>query len=285
MADPAALPDVQALIEKQLAEIDLACSRFRTDSELSRINRAGSRRVDVTPLFLEVLGAALRAAQITNGDVDPAIGRMLRLGGYDRDFAAVAERKSFQPKAVATPGWQAIMVDWNRGAVRVPHGVELDFGATGKAFAADRAAKSAAELTDTGVMVNLGGDLAVAGDPPPGGWPVRVTDDHAAAFDAPGQTISLASGGLATSSTTVRAWDTDQGRLHHIFDPATGRPAPVVWRTVSVAAASCVDANTASTAAIVRGRRAPAWLDSLGLPVRLVGVNGDVVRLGGWPAP
>jgi thiamine biosynthesis lipoprotein len=282
-ADPLALSDAQALVERQLDEIDYACSRFRADSELTRVNRSAGRWVHVSSLFLQVLGAALRAASVTDGDVDPTIGRALRLAGYDRDFEALHLRAPPRAKFIATPGWQAIVVDSARNAVRVPHGVELDFGATGKAFAADRAAKSAFSSTGVGVMVNLGGDLALAGDPPPDGWAVRVTDDNTAAFDAPGQTISLASGGLATSSTTVRVWESQQGRLHHIFDPATGRPASVVWQTVSVAAASCVDANTASTAAIVRGDRAPGWLNLLELPARLVAVNGNVVRVGGWP--
>jgi thiamine biosynthesis lipoprotein len=113
---------------------------------------------------------------------------------------------------------------------------------------------------------------------------VRVTDDHASGPEADGQTVLVQSGGLATSSTTVRRWARGGQELHHVLDPRTGRPAEEVWRTVSVAAASCVDANIASTAAIIRGERAPAWLESLGLPARLVLPEGSVVRVGGWPA-
>jgi thiamine biosynthesis lipoprotein len=207
----------------------------------------------------------------------------LRLAGYDRDFAQLAEGRPRRLKLVATPGWQSILVDERRRAVSVPRGVELDLGATAKALAADRAARSAASLAATGVLINLGGDLAVAGDPPEGGWPVRVTDDHAAPFDAPGQTVSIISGGMATSSTAVREWVNGRERLHHIFDPQTGSPAPVVWRTVSVAARSCVDANVASAASIVRGKSALAWLESAGLPARLLAADGSVMRVGGWP--
>src|SRR5207244_11365866 len=112
----------------------------------------------------------------------------------------------------------------------------------------------------------------------------RVADSHAAGPDAEGETVSIASGGLATSSTTVRRWNRGDEQLHHVLDPATGRPAPVVWRTVSVAAASCVDANVAATAAIVRGERSPAWLGSAGLPARLVRRAGPGVRVGGGAA-
>jgi thiamine biosynthesis lipoprotein len=281
VTEAAVLPDVRALGMGELAEIDLACSRFRDDSELARVNRAEGRWLAVSPLFLAALQVALRAARVTDGDVDPTVGRALRLAGYDRDFAELREGRR-RVTFVATPGWRSIEVDERRGAVRVPRGVELDLGATAKALAADRAAGSAAALTQTGVLVNLGGDMAVAGNPPPHGWAVRVTDDHAAGFDAPGQTVSITSGGLATSSTTVRHWTSGSERLHHIFDPRSGRPAAVLWRTVSVAARSCVDANIASTAAIVRGGAAPAWLESAGMPARLIAADGSVLRIGAW---
>jgi thiamine biosynthesis lipoprotein len=161
--------------------------------------------------------------------------------------------------------------------------VELDLGATAKALAADRAARVASACVDAGVLVSLGGDIAVCGTHPSGGWPIRVSDDHAAHPDAPGAAVAITAGGLATSSTTVRRWRRAGQALHHILDPRTGLPAPVVWRTVSVAAGSCLDANIATTAAIVRGASAPRWLAGLGLPARLVALDGTVLRVGAWP--
>lgn len=283
VTEPDAVSRVRALVTQQLDELDLACSRFRPDSELTRLNRAPGRWVTVSPLFLETLEVALRAARVTDGDVDPTIGRALRLAGYDRDFAELRGARIRRLAVATTPGWRSVEVDAARSAVRVPAGVELDLGATAKAFAADRAAREAVAIAGGGVLVNLGGDIAVAGEGPQGGWPVRVTDDHAAGFDAPGQTVSILSGGLATSSTTVRRWTSGGELLHHILDPTTGAPAAAVWRTVSVTAATCVDANTASTAAIVRGHDAPDWLESTGLPARLVAVDGTVREIGGWP--
>jgi thiamine biosynthesis lipoprotein len=124
----------------------------------------------------------------------------------------------------------------------------------------------------------------VSGEPPDGGWQIRVTDDHAAPASAPGQTVAITAGGLATSSTTLRTWTAGGRPVHHIVDPATGEPAESCWRTVSVAAGTCVDANTASTAAIIRGVAAPDWLASLGLPARLVAREGTVVTTAGWPS-
>jgi FAD:protein FMN transferase len=131
--------------------------------------------------------------------------------------------------------------------------------------------------------VNLGGDIAVAGSAPAGGWPILVTDDHRAPSLADGQVVAIAAGGLATSSTTVRRWRTTGGMVHHVVDPRTGAPAAEVWRTVSVAAESCVAANTASTAAVVLGEEAPGWLLVRGLPARLVRPDGRVVTTGAWP--
>jgi thiamine biosynthesis lipoprotein len=284
VTDPAELARAREIVEGELDAIDLACSRFRDDSELALVNSSPGRWVPASALLLEAVVTALGAAQATDGDVDPTVGRALRVAGYDRDFAELPALRTGRVTFTAAPGWRLVQVDKRTPAVRVPRGVELDLGATAKALAADRAARRCAAALRGGVLVNLGGDLAVGGPSPDGGWPVRVTDDHEASFDAPGQTVSVSSGGLATSSVTVRRWQNGSGRLHHILDPSSGRPALEYWRTVSVAAASCVAANIASTAAIVRGAAALPWLDSLHLPARLVAVDGAVAHVAEWPA-
>ncbi|HKE77703.1 MAG TPA: FAD:protein FMN transferase [Solirubrobacteraceae bacterium] len=285
MAESAAgMPAAHAAVQRELDAIDRSCSRFREDSELTMVNRAGGRRTAVGPLLIDALLAALRAARLTEGDVDPTIGQALVLAGYDRDFGSV-QGSPLALKAIRAPGWRVVEVDAAAGTVRVPAGVLLDLGATAKALAADRAARAAAHAAGCGVLVNLGGDLATAGEPPAGGWRVRVTHDHAASADAPGETVLVTTGALATSSTAVRRWQRGAETVHHILDPATGGPAAGPWQTVSVAAATCVDANTAATAAIVRGEGAVAWLEHLGLPARLWRTNGSVERAAGWPEP
>lgn len=284
VTDPDALDEAVDVVERELAAIDLACSRFRDDSELTALNRSGGRPFRASPLLLEALEVGLRAAAATDGDVDPTVGRSMSALGWDCDFAVLVDRgERDRFELVPAGGWRSIRIDRARGIVFVPAGTEIDLGATAKALCADRCARAAAEVTGAGVLVNLGGDLSVAGAPPAGGWPVLVTDDHRTPAAGDGQTVAVASGGLATSSTTVRRWRAGDEEHHHIVDPQTGRPAEEVWRTVSVAAASCVDANTASTAAIVRGGRAPAWLEAAGLPARLVARDGSVVYTCGWP--
>jgi len=287
--DPAALQQARTTVEHELAAIDLACSRFRDDSELSRANDRAGRRVSVGPLLLEALQIALRAAELTDGDVDPTVGRDLELAGYDRDWRLLPPPGA-EPERPATvlarvrPGWRTVVLDRASSTVRFPAGIRLDLGATAKAWAADRAARAAALSTGCGVLVGLGGDIATSGPAPAGGWRIHVTDDHRSDHRAPGQTISIRSGGLATSSTAVRRWSHAGHTMHHIIDPATSAPVRDTWRTVSVAAASCADANIATTAALVRAGDAPAWLAGLGLPARLLAWDGTVTEIGEWPA-
>jgi thiamine biosynthesis lipoprotein len=283
--DPLALSEAIDVLEHELAAIDLACSRFRADSEVSRLARADGRWTPASRLLLEALAAGVAAAEATGGAVDPTVGATMRALGWDADFRIVVSRREpARMELVPAAGWQRIEIDDERRRVRVPTGVEIDLGATAKALAADRAAAAAFRATGSSVLVDLGGDIAVAGPAPAGGWPIFVTDDHRATPScADGQVVAIAAGGLATSSTVVRRWRTRDGIAHHVVDPRTGRPAAEVWRTVSVAASSCVDANTASTAAIVFGEDAPRRLEELGVSARLVRRDGRIVVTGGWP--
>jgi len=286
VAEPETLPAATAAVERELAAVDLACSRFRDDSELAAVNRAAGAAVQVGPLLLEALRVALAAAAATDGLVDPTVGRTLRLAGYDRTFRLVAARdpEGFELRFDRVPGWRVVELDEERSRVRVPAGTELDLGATAKALAADRAAAASYEAAGCGVLVSLGGDVAVVGEAPSGGWAVRIADDHAAPLDTPGPTVALTVGGLASSGTAVRRWRAGGTELHHVVDPRTGRPAVTPWRTVTVAAATCVDANVAGTASVVLGADAPAWLEERRLPARLAPAAGEPVCVAGWPA-
>ena len=280
------LPAAMDAVARTVGAFDRACSRFRGDSELSAINRAAGHATSASPLMIAAVQSALRAASLTDGAVDPTLGTAIAALGYDRDFdLGLAGRGSARAELSApSADWRTIRVDAAAGTVAIGPGASLDLGATAKALAADHAASAAHAAAECGVLVSLGGDIATAGPAPAAGWRVRVTDDHRADATAPGQSITLHTGGLATSSTTVRAWRGPDGAMvHHLLDPETGLPVDGGWRTASVAAACCLDANIASTAAIVRGPRAPAWLASLGLPSRLVSDDGVAFHLCGWP--
>jgi thiamine biosynthesis lipoprotein len=285
--DADGLGRVTTAVGEVLEDVDTAYSRFRDDSELSRLNASSGRTVRVSPLLATAIDAAQRAARLTDGAVDPTIGQALRVAGYDDDFSRIAARGGpINLRAGRVPGWQAIRFDRRSRTVLLPPGVELDLGSTGKALAADLAARAALAAAGTGgVMVSLGGDIATAGTPPPGGWRIHVAEDSRDKPDADGEVICLPAGGVATSSTTVRRWTRGAAVLHHIIDPQTSLPATGPFRTVTVAAATCLDANIASTAAIVRGETAIDWLMSWGLPARLVENDGTIHYIGRWPDP
>lgn len=284
VTDPPALAEARAVLTADLDAVDLACSRFRPDSELAAVEARAGRWTPVGPLLAELLSVALRAARRTDGDVDPTVGRAMAALGYDRDIDAIPAVGGI--RVIPAPGWRCIELDRAAGRARIAPGVGVDLGATAKAWTADAAATGIARRTGAGCLVSLGGDIAVAGPAPAGGWRVRVEDvssDPAEPPSGPGTVVTIRDGGLATSSTRGRRWRRDGMALHHLLDPRTGLPPAPVWRTVSVAAGSCVDANTVSTAAIVRGHRAEPWLRATRLPARLVHEDGSVLTVGGWP--
>jgi thiamine biosynthesis lipoprotein ApbE len=287
VTDQSKLESARTMLTDDLAALDLACSRFRPDSELMALDACAGAPVTVSALLAGAVRAALRAAALTDGDVDPTVGRAMEAIGYDRDFASVpAQGAPVRITLSHVPQWRQIELDDARKLLTVPAGVRIDLGASAKAWAADRSAEGIARVLGCGVLVSLGGDIAVAGQVPDGGWSIRVQDvtaDPAEAAQGPSSVIAISSGGLATSSTSARRWQRGGDMMHHILDPRTGRPADSDWRTVSVAAGCALDANIATTASIIRGKSAISWLTGLGLPARLVALDGSVTTLAGWP--
>jgi len=283
VTDARYLAEARTILQADCAEIDLACSRFRADSEICSLR--GGRPEQVSTLLAEAIAVALRAARLTEGDVDPTVGAAMSAIGYDRDFERIPRTGPASPITVAeVPGWREVRLEGRM--LTMPEGLSLDLGATAKAWAADRSAARIARHLGCGVLVSLGGDIAVAGPAPETGWRIRVQDVTGDPDDQPAgpyALVAIRDGGLATSSTKARRWQRGGDVLHHILDPRTGLPAEPVWRTVSVAAGTCADANAASTAAVIRGRRALAWLAGLGLPARLVDATGVIRTVAGWP--
>lgn len=275
------------VVSDLLDEIDRTYSRFRPDSELSRLNANAGQTVPVSALLGSAIDTALRGGRLSDGLVDPTVGRAMRAVGYDVDFDLIGRRTGpIEIRLEPVPGWQSVTWDPIRRTVRVRPGVELDLGSTGKALASDLCAAAAfAAMGRGGVLVSLGGDIAMAGRAPDDGWHVLAAEDSSTPAETDGEVIALTGGGVATSGTTVRRWRREGVVLHHLIDPRTGRPVDGPWRTASVVAATCVDANIAATAAIIRGADALAWLERSGLPARLVSGDGQVVRVGGWPEP
>ena len=281
-SEPPQLPQAAATVHRVLDEIDRACSRFRDDSELCRLNAAGGSPMRVSRLFVRATRCALRAARLTDGDLDPTIGSSIRAAGYDRDFATI--RAGGPVRFRRAGGWRCVELDDAHSTVRLPPGVELDYGATAKALAADVAAAAAALDATGGVLVSIGGDIATAGTPPPTAGrsaSPRITRHHSTAPDRPSRCAGVVSpprarrcgaGRAATASSTTSS---------------TRRPA----RPAAAAGArSASPPRVASTRTSRAPRRssaasaAPGWLETLGLPARLVAIDGTVSFAAGWPA-
>jgi thiamine biosynthesis lipoprotein len=285
VTDPASADKAASILREELVAIDVACSRFRDDSEVRALQRANGARVKVSALLFDAISVACDVARRTDGAVDPTVGVAIEYLGYDKDFAEVdADGAGLEMAPAPAPGWWQIELDRRARTVRVPPGTHIDLGASAKALVADRAARRIAESVRTGALVSIGGDVATAGGAPGGGWTVGIASDSSMPVGAVDQVVSIETGGLASSSTTVRAWRRGGRRLHHIVDPATGDSAPPYWTLVSASGASCVDANAVSTAALVWGGRAVPKLVRLAQPVRLVRHDGQVLTLNGWPS-
>ena len=289
------LDPARAEAERVLALVDVGCSRFREDSDLMAANRAAGSWVPVRPVLADAVNAAVWAAEETGGLVDPTLGKSLATMGYDRDLQQVQSDQGLNqgldhgPTAVPVPAlpdaWRRIGVrsDGESAELFVPFGVNLDLGATGKAFAADLVARRIVESVGTDLVISLGGDVSIGTLDPDAEdhqWQIAVGELPGA---DPDQTVALSRGGIATSSTMHRRWTRGGETVHHLLDPRTGRPVDECWRTVTVAASSCLGANTASTASIVLGELAPTWLLERDLAARLVDTEGSVTTVAGWP--
>ncbi|MCH4249584.1 MAG: FAD:protein FMN transferase [Microbacteriaceae bacterium] len=279
VTDPDALHHGIDLTMRRMDDVAGACSRFDENSELMRAARADDEDSTVSSLCASLVHDALCVASDTQGKVTPVMGEQLSACGYRMDLSQIRVDDPGVFEVHPAASWKQIQIEGNH--LRQPHGIVLDLGATAKAGTADWIARRIVDDTDSGAYVELGGDIATAGSEPDGGWRVLVRDLPG----EPEDRISLhGRGGLATSSTLRRRWRVGKRVAHHILDPRTGLPATEIWRTVSVAAPSCLAANAAATAAIVSGSGA-AYDEHLRHPSRFVAQSGEVLRLGGWPHP
>ncbi len=253
-ASAAGLNAIRAVFERY----DATFSRFRSDSELVRVNAMLGARL-VSPFFARVLERALWAARVTDGLVDPTVGAAIAAAGYDRDFAGLPgdgpATAGSSPPGAASVRLCGLLVTLTRGT-------QLDLNGVVKALAVDEAAA----LLDGPGVVAAGGDLRVCG-------PVDVALE--------GGPVRVVVGGLATSGTTSRTWLRGGERQHHLIDPSTGEPSRSPWRQVTVAARTCLDADVAAKAAFLHGETGPAWLDAAGLAGRFVAPD-CVVETARW---
>lgn len=274
-SDSATVATAARVVGREMRRIGRAVSRFDEASEVCRIACSEETTHLVSPALAHSVRAALWAAEATDGLLDPTLGRALVSHGYDRTIDDVRRGAARGPRP-ARVDWRDIDLDGD--VLSLPAGTLLDLGATAKALTADRAAARAAEAGTGPCLVAIGGDVAVAG--PAYAWPIAVSElpGHPAE-----ETVTTYAGGVATSSVLARRWSVEGADAHHLLDPRTRCPARSPWRTATVLASSCLAANVASAAAILRGAGACDWLEKRHLPARLVSTGGAITRTIAWP--
>ncbi|MEV6285995.1 FAD:protein FMN transferase [Kribbella sp. NPDC051770] len=277
--DPAALSPACGALKALMDRVDKAASRFRADSELATVNDRAGAMVPVSRLLVDLVDVSLVAASLSGGAVDPTVGAAVIAAGYDDDIDAVRAKTAPTVIPPTVPGWQRVQLNRKQALIGIPEGSSLDLGATAKAWTADRAALVLSKRHECAVLVEIGGDLRAAGTPAEP-WVIEVAEREG----DPAVKVTLAHGGLTTSTRTARTWDTATGTAHHVIDPRTGRPADGPYRTASIWAPTAVRANTFSTAIIATGEAALGRLTLAHHPARLVDADGEVTELAGWPA-
>ena len=234
----------------ELAFLERTWSRFRPDSDLCRLNAQAGDWVHVAPALLLALDRARTLWAETEGAFNPAVLHALEAAGYDTTFELVRSSDAPVRAPEPAPGFGAVQLDLDAGAVRLPAGVGVDLGGIGKGLAADIVAEGLVDRGAQSALVSVGGDMRVAGAAPSPAWAVPVEDPFCAGRTA--FTHALGAGAIVTSTTRLRTWTRDGRRLHHLIDPRTGEPAasgvaavvttgPEAWLAEGLAKAALID--------------------------------------------
>jgi thiamine biosynthesis lipoprotein len=285
VTDARQLERVEWVARSWIEAVDAACSRFRDGSDLGRANRGAGEAVTVSPVLLDAVEAACEMARLTGGLYDPTVGRAVIAAGYDQSFDSLPRVRDWsRGRAVPAGRWAEILIDRSASTITVPKGVSLDLGGSAKGWTVDTALdlcrlELGHEASSVGLCISAGGDIAVAGPPPLGGWPVRLSETLDRERGPGDEWVALQSGAIATSGALHRRWSMRDGEAHHIIDPRTGAPGQSCWRLVTVMAGRCLVADTAATAAWLLGDEAPRWMASIGVQGRLVASDGTVTRV------
>lgn len=271
-------PGAAGAVRNLFAGWEALLSRFRPESELSRVNRSAGTPTTVRPLLRSVLTVAVDAARATDGLFDPTLGRQMSAIGYNRSFEGPLRLVGGTfVRDLPAGGWRDIHIDAATNRITIPPGTALDFGGIAKGMAVDAAASLLAEFGVEAALVNAGGDMRVARDDA-AEWQIGFDEakDHA---------VTLAGGGIATSGVTKRRWMQDGVQRHHLIDPRTGLPSQSELRSVSVAASTCAQAEVAAKVALILGVEAgTAFLERFELP-GLMTLRDDSIRATAtWPS-
>lgn len=261
-----------AIAASDVQRLEALLSRFRPDSELSRLNAAG--RLAVGDDLLRLTQLALAARERTHGRFDPTVHNALAAAGYDRSFELVRAGSPEGRARDLSPCGGGVTIDAAAGVVELEPGYALDLGGIAKGYAADSACRLLAAAGPC--LVSAGGDIAASGPPAAGNWPVGVETACGPLI------LALTEGGLATSGTDGRRWRRNGREFHHLIDPRTSRSAETDLLRVTVAAAAAVDAEVDAKTLLLAGERsARAAAERRDLQAVLITIDGRTLLTGG----
>ena len=253
--DRAAALAAARAVEAEARRIEQKFSRYRDDSVVGQINASEGREIAVDAETAHLLNFAAQCFEVSGGLFDITSGvlrRIWKFDGSDR-LATADEIKSVAPFV----GWQK--VTWRAPMIALPPGMEIDLGGLAKEYAVDKALAAVQAITREPALVNFGGDLRVSGPRKNGArWKVAIES-----VEASGQLaglLELAGGAIATSGDARRFLLKNGVRYGHILNPRTGRPVAHAPRSVTVAAATCVEAGMIATLAVLQGKAAETFL-------------------------
>ncbi|HEY4032449.1 MAG TPA: FAD:protein FMN transferase [Ktedonobacteraceae bacterium] len=270
----------EEIVRTLFADWEQTLSRFLLESELTHLNRLSGKSVIVSELLFTVMCRALAAAQATDGLYDPTLLNQLVQLGYDRSFDELPAVQSAS-EHLNSPGgrWRDIHIERAVRLVKLPPGINVEFGGIAKGMAVDAALESLRQEGIDTALVNAGGDLAVLGVPPQENqWPIEVQGKTRS------WVIPLHHGAFATSGVARRRWQQGAYMRHHLIDPRTGLSAQSGLWSVTVAAANCEQAEVAAKVAFLLGvEQGCEFLRRHFLAGLLVQEDGTWMSVGSWP--
>jgi thiamine biosynthesis lipoprotein len=247
--------DILARAVDRVSELEQRWSRFIATSEVSVLNASPGEPVVVSDDTMELIRRALEARDLSGGRFDPTLLQAIQANGYDRTFVSIKTPVGSPALDTRRIGLGEITVDPKTHTVTFGPTTGFDPGGIGKGLAADLVAEEMVKHGAIGALVAIGGDIRCIGQgPADGGWVIAVGDTVAG---VPNKTVALHEGAVASSTSRRRRWTCTTARgindVHHLLNPATGRPAASAANFVTVIAARCSDAEWLATAIAANG--------------------------------
>lgn len=248
--------ELRPRVEAMLAEINQQMSTYIEDSELSRFNQApAGTRMRVSPQLAEVITQALQISELSRGAFDVTVGPLVNLWGFGPNGRIMKAPSAASVEAMRQRiGYHNISIDGLELSKRGDQYVDLS--AIAKGYGVDQLA---ALLEDAGIhnyLVEIGGELRLAGHKPDGSnWRIAIESPVAGERDVE-RIISASDIGIATSGDYRNYFEENGQRFSHTLDPRTGYPITHRLASVTLLRERCSEADALATTLMVLGDEA-----------------------------